>query len=221
MKLVSWILAGGDKRGAVARLDADVVMLQERRRRDVEGGELWAGASNAKGLSLRTSIECAPLDCAEPVAQYFVPYEVRGAEPFQLIHVWAMNVGADRYVRGLVRSVRCWRDRIASRPTVIAGDFNANAYWDHENPADLNYSALAAMLDELGLVSAYHAFFGEMPSHESRPTFYLYRHADKPAHLDYCFIPRAWLPRLKRVTVGEHAEWSRFSDHMPVWVEIE
>ena len=76
------------------------------------------------------------------------------------------------------------------------------------------------MLGEFGLVSAYHEFFGEAPSHESQPTFYLYRHLDKPAHLDYCFIPRAWLPRLKRVTVGEHREWSQFSDHMPMTVEL-
>jgi exodeoxyribonuclease III len=220
MKLVTWNLAGGDKREAVARLDADVVMLQERRRRDVDAGELWAGDSDPRGLSVRSSFAIDAIECAAPFAQYFVPHEVRGPELFQLINVWAMNVGADRYVRGLVRSVRCWRDEIASRPTVIAGDFNANACWDHEHPSDQSYSALAAMLEELGLVSAYHAYFGEAPSHESRPTFYLYRHADKPAHLDYCFIPRVWLPRLKRVTVGEHAEWSRFSDHMPVWVEI-
>jgi endonuclease/exonuclease/phosphatase family metal-dependent hydrolase len=117
-------------------------------------------------------------------------------------------------------AVDLWEERIAAQPTVILGDFNANACWDGEHPQDRNFSALAARLTKLGLVSAYHAFFREEFSSETRPTFFLYRHRDKPFHLDYCFIPRAWLPRLRKVTVGRHATWSGASDHMPLVIDL-
>jgi exodeoxyribonuclease III len=76
----------------------------------------------------------------------------------------------------------------------MADDFNANTQWDGDCPASENFTALAGRLSELGLVSAYHEFYGEAPGQETRPTFFMYRHENRPFHLDYCFIPRAWLP---------------------------
>ena len=169
---------------------------------------------------MRGAVE--PIRTRVAMPRYFVPYRVAAPEAFQLIHVWAMNDGIDdRYVRGLVRAVDLWSKRIAAQPTVLAGDFNANRFWDRDNPPDRNFSALARRLESLGLVSAYHAFFGEEFGAETRPTFFLYRHAAKAYHLDYCFVPRAWVGRIRSVTVGRHEEWGRFSDHMPVTVDIE
>ena len=223
MKIVTWNVAGGDKRSALSGVETDLLLLQERRKADCCDGEEWVGSLEAKGISARSgggfSIRRAVDDLDLP--RYFVPYQVSGGESFQLIDVWAINEGEDRYVRGTVRAVDLWAERIAAQPTVIAGDFNANRIWDPEHPSDRNFSALVRRLEELGLVSAYHAFFGEEFGAETRPTFFLYRHAAKAYHLDYCFIPRAWLPRLRAVEVGTHDAWSRFSDHMPVTVVLE
>jgi exodeoxyribonuclease-3 len=221
MRLLTWNLCGGDKREVAAQLDCDLAVFQERRACDAAAGELWFGDPRRKGVSGRASSawRLQAIEAKRAFPRYFVPMQVTGRESFQLISVWAMP--EDRYVRGLVRAVHRWRERIAAQPTVIAGDFNANVTWDHHHPPDRNFSALARRLDALGLVSAYHVFFNEEFGAETRPTFFLYRHVDRPFHIDFCFIPKAWVPRLRNVTVGRHEQWARWSDHMPVMVEVE
>lgn len=222
MKILTWNLAGGHKRAAVASLDADLVALQERRHRDLLPDEHCVGAPD-KGVSVRARapFTSRPMASDVELPRYFLPYQVDGPARFQFINVWAMNEGQDKYVRGTVRAANLWRDRLCEQPTVLAGDFNANCCWDAEHPPDRNFSALVRIFREAGLVSAYHAFFGEEHGSESRPTFHFYRHRDRPFHLDYCFIPEAWLPRLRSVTLGGFDEWSRFSDHMPLSVDVE
>src|ERR1035441_1156390 len=53
---------------------------------------------------------------------------------------------------------------------------------------------------------------------ETRPTYYFYRHQDKPFHIDYVFVPKSW--RLKSVEVGSFREWGHLSDHVPVVVDV-
>ena len=223
MRIVSWNLAGGNKREPVEGIEADIALFQERRRADAHQHELWSGKLHFKGLSVRShglySLEA--MRCPGELPRYFVPMQVSGLERFQLIGVWAQNDDPDRYVRGIVRAVSLCRDQILAQPTVIAGDFNANACWNDEHPADRNFSALARQLDGLGLVSAYHQFSGEAFGEETRPTFYLHRFPHRPYHIDYCFIPKSWLPRLRSVTVGTYSEWTKWSDHVPVTVELD
>jgi Uri superfamily endonuclease len=80
---------------------------------------------------------------------------------------------------------------------------NSNKVWDAERLVG-NHSDVVKILAERGLVSGYHKFFGEAQGAESRPTIYFYRHADKPFHIDYIFIPREWAPRLRTVDVGAY-----------------
>lgn len=63
-----------------------------------------------------------------------------------------------------------------------------------------------------GLISAYHAHHREAQGAETRPTYYFYRHQDKPFHIDYVFVPKAW--KLRSVEVGSFREWgqNRWSD---------
>jgi endonuclease/exonuclease/phosphatase family metal-dependent hydrolase len=107
-----------------------------------------------------------------------------------------------------------------AQPTVLLGDFNSNTIWDAEHPSDRSHSALVRYLEGLGLVSAYHSRYEEVQGRESRPTFFLYRHLQRPYHIDYCFLPATWLHRVSDVTVGGHAAWSAKSDHMPLTVDI-
>jgi hypothetical protein len=63
-------------------------------------------------------------------------------------------------------------------------------------------------------------FLGEPQGGESRHTLYMFRHEDKPYHIDYIFIPREWTVRLRTVEIGGYEHWSKLSDHCPVIVEI-
>jgi endonuclease/exonuclease/phosphatase family metal-dependent hydrolase len=48
----------------------------------------------------------------------------------------------------------------------------------------------------------------------------MFRHEDKPYHVDYIFIPREWAPRLRAVEVGGYEQWSKLSDHCPVIADV-
>ena len=80
----------------------------------------------------------------------------------------------------------------------------------------LNHSALIQLLDSLGLVSSYHAFFQEMQGAETRPTCYLLWKEERPYHIDYCFLPKSWMSRVQQVEVGDYESWKQYSDHRPL-----
>jgi hypothetical protein len=39
-----------------------------------------------------------------------------------------------------------------------------------------------------GIESVYHKYFEQQQGKEAHPTFYLYRHQNKPYHMDYCLL---------------------------------
>ena len=80
--------------------------------------------------------------------------------------------------------------------------------------------ALIDLTSELGLVSAYHTFFGEQFGSETRNTYFHKGNAAAAFHLDYCFIPASWSPFIRQVTVGDHSAWAKVSDHVPLIVDL-
>jgi len=147
--------------------------------------------------------------------------EVSGPRSFLLFAVWTKTGQEFRYVEAAVRAVHLYRKLIASRPTVFIGDVNSNVFWDASHPADRNHTALVARLSELGLVSAYHSFFDEAHGAESRPTYYFQWKESRPYHLDYCFIPKAWLPNVRNVWIEPYETWKAHSDHRPLLVDLD
>jgi len=96
------------------------------------------------------------------------------------------------------------------------GDFNHNASFRNGKP----WADLAKRLEPLGLVSAYHEFFKESLGAETRPTHFFKGNQASPFHLDYVFVPAAWIPRVESVEVGTYESWSKHSDHVPVTVDV-
>jgi hypothetical protein len=94
---------------------------------------------------------------------------------------------------------------------------NSNKIWDAHRKVG-NHSAVMKLLDERGLVSAYHEHFNELQGEESRRTLYMFRHEDKPYHIDYVFIPREWASRPGTIEVGKCETWLKLSDHCPSWL---
>jgi hypothetical protein len=82
-----------------------------------------------------------------------------------------------------------------------------------------NHTEVVRLFDGHGLISAYHTHHEEKQGAEMRPTYYFYRHRDKPSHIDYGFVPNSW--KLGSVEVGSFREWEELSDHVPVVVGCE
>ena len=140
---------------------------------------------------------------------------------FNLLAVWACPVGtkrADNYIGEVHRCLVKHRGWFSKSPVVAAGDFNSNVQWDANRPGR-NHTEVVRLFDGHGLISAYHSHHGEKQGAETQPTYYFYRHQDKPFHIDYVFVPKGW--RLKSVEVGSFQEWGQLSDHVPVVVDLD
>ena len=40
-------------------------------------------------------------------------------------------------------------------------------------------------------------------------------------HIDYCFVPEQWMPKVRSVSVGDPEIWLNYSDHVPLCIELE
>ena len=226
MRLVTWNCCRGGFDAKVRALDGlryDIALVQEIARPDGRNRptRLWVGdkpthgvaAVAANGFTLRR--HRSPLGPLDPV----VPIQVSGPRSFNLIAVWGRQ--ESRYIRGVHARLVALKGVVRRRPTVIAGDFNSNTIWDKPR-APIDHSRFVAwMREELGLVSAYHAHFGEAHGMESTPTYFHTWQRPKPYHIDYVFIPEAWRNRLANVYVGGYEDWSKLSDHRPLSVELD
>jgi hypothetical protein len=227
MRIVAWNCHSGPwsrKSVPLETLDADLAVVSECPQfTDIRGVRRWIGTNPHKGLGIFAKrpwrIRRVPLAVTLP--RYVLPVQVTGPASFLLVGVWAMNDGRDRYVRGMHRAVDLCARLLAAQPCVFLGDLNSNSIWDHEHPATLSHSALVRKLESYGLVSAYHTVHNEAHGAERTATYFEHRRADRPYHLDYCFVPSAWVPGIRSVSIGEHAHWTGWSDHMPLTTELE
>jgi endonuclease/exonuclease/phosphatase family metal-dependent hydrolase len=149
----------------------------------------------------------------------FMPIEVRAAEHFNLLAVWAFNGRAEKAASrsgDTGEAVDHYGAFVAARPIVIAGDFNASVYWD-DTGRYANFRALDSQLRALGLESGYHATHGCALGAEPDQTHF---HVSKRAfHIDYIYVPQAWRKRA-RTTVAPGDDWRTASDHVPLLLEL-
>lgn len=226
MRLVTWNAARG-KFATKARLldhfEADVCVIQEigtpgQNTKQVQ----WFGDNPNIGIAAiaKAPYSLAPLPAVTNGPKYVIPMRVTGPVSFVLFAIWTIGQQEFKYVRAVTASIDLYRDTFAREAVVIMGDFNSNAIWDREHPTTLNHSAMVAKLEEHGLGSAYHYSRQEGHGAESQHTFHLQKNQSKKFHIDYCFLPKSWLPRVRHVDVGTFAAWYKVSDHCPLLVEV-
>jgi endonuclease/exonuclease/phosphatase family metal-dependent hydrolase len=143
---------------------------------------------------------------------------VDGPISFTVLAVWAR--AEPSYSAALRQGLACYGDLLSAGPTVILGDLNSSVAWDAQRGRTDHLAFETTLREQFGLVSAYHAATGEAPGQESRPTHYWRWKESAPFHLDYCYLPAAWLPGLQTVTVGSYREWADVSDHRPLVVDV-
>ena len=49
----------------------------------------------------------------------------------------------------------------------------------------------------------------------------MYRHKNKPYHIDYCFVSADLVAKLRSVEIGDYDFWTKYSDHVPVIVTFD
>ena len=214
------------KAPSLLALNPDIAVVQECSKKSADAlhdqglSGLWFGTNPNKGLAVFCRTGFALQAVGKPFGKWVVPVRVHGALDFNLLAIWACPVGAkrvDNYIGEVHRCLLKHRGWFSNAPVVAAGDFNSNVQWDANRPGR-NHTEVVRLFQSHGLISAYHTHRGEKQGAETRPTYYFYRHQDRPFHIDYVFVPKGW--RLKSVEVGSFREWGHLSDHVPVVVDV-
>lgn len=226
MRLVTWNCSRGPFEKKVPLLDAystDIAVVQECAKPKIQSPNcLWFGDNPKQGIAVSASLKyrLQALPMLQDAPKYVIPISVTGPTDFTLFAVWTLGKQEYPYVEAASKAVDMYRDLIAGFPTVLIGDFNSNAIWDATHPPDLNHSAFVKRLSGLGIISAYHYRYNEKHGEETRPTYYFHWKNNRPYHIDYCFVPRAWAEKLVQVEIGSYEDWKKYSDHRPLFVEI-
>jgi len=183
---------------------------------------LWFGANQNKGLGIFSYGKCRfkLMDTHNPALRLVIPITVTCDDiDFTLFAIWANNPGDKdgQYVEQVWKALHHYDAELSLKPVILVGDFNSNSIWDRKY-REGNHSNVVQQLEKKGIVSCYHLHHGQIQGKEKHPTFYLYRHKNKPYHLDYCFVSAHFAKKLGVVKIGRHYDWSKYSDHVPVSV---
>lgn len=241
MRIVAWNcnMALHRKFGALLAAEPDIAVISECAAPDVlaargdlpalSGDPVWIGTNRNKGLGV-FAFNGYRADLLEPYFTYLrhiAPIGIAGPHRFSLLAVWAQNASAGltrkRQLGPMRRALTKYRRLFEDGPVVVAGDLNNNIFWDRPGWR-INHAPAVATLEGYGLTSAYHAVRGEPQGAESEPTLY-WRDRTRTGptyHIDYIFLPKAWMDGVASLTVGDYDTWcgSGLSDHVPVIADV-
>lgn len=225
MKIVSWNAncKFREKYTDVAKLGADIYVIQEcenpetskntEYREFVKNG-FWIGDIPFKGLmvfSQNPEIKLVLHNWGTQGYRFFLPIEVN--DQFTLVGSWACNP----YIEEFTDFIHATKKNIDKR-TIIIGDLNSNVIFDKNHfKSGKTHSKIIKELREIGLEDIYHNKSGDEQGKEKVPTFYLYRHLDKPYHIDHCF---ATPDLIKKMMIHARWQWLSLSDHLPIEIEL-
>ena len=186
---------------------------------------LWFGKNQHKGLAIfsYSSYRFRVLPNHNEDFKMIIPIEVTGNYNFNLFLIWAFNPDDKdgRYITQVWKAIANYDDLLTNNPTMLIGDFNSNTIWDKDKSKLGNHSSVVEQLEGKWIFSTYHLHYKQVQGKEQHPTFYMYRHKNKPYHIDYCFVSNSLLEKLISVEVGDYDFWVKYSDHVPLIVTFE
>jgi Endonuclease/Exonuclease/phosphatase family len=226
MRIATWNCYRGDCLARAAELeplDPDIAVIQECARPaapKVAGRCAWFGANAAHGVGVVARkpfrVRRGPIDPRLDHSAY--PAIVTGPVRFHVLAVWALP--RPSYVRAMLDALDTYADFLRAAPAIVVGDFNCFAEWRGAPPSKYHVELARRLADEFGLVSAYHAAPDRDAEALEHPTHYWRWREQHPFHIDYCFVPAAWVPAIRSVHVGGFDEQHWRSDHRPVVVDL-
>jgi exodeoxyribonuclease-3 len=185
---------------------------------------LWYGTNMNKGLAVFSfgDYHLNFMEVHNQDIKIICPISVTGGSvDFTLIAVWTQSTKDRdfRHIGQVWKAINYYEKILSQQKVIIAGDFNSNAIWDKKHSL-ASHTMTVKRLSEFQIHSVYHNRYSQIHGQEIHPTFYLYRHENKPYHIDYCFVSRYFLERLISVEVGAYHKWSTYSDHSPLIVNF-
>jgi exodeoxyribonuclease III len=186
---------------------------------------LWFGNNHNKGLAIfsYSDFRFKIADVHNENFRMIIPIEVTGRGfDFNLFAIWAYNPldSEGHYIEQVYKSVLYYNELLTNKQTLLIGDFNSNTIWDKKHKAS-NHSNVVKLLEDRGILSLYHLHHMQVQGKELHPTYYMYRHKNKPYHIDYCFASAYFAQHLQSIEIGDYDFWIRYSDHVPVIVEFD
>jgi endonuclease/exonuclease/phosphatase family metal-dependent hydrolase len=141
---------------------------------------------------------------------------VDGPISFFALGIWAQ---APNYSSDVIETLKV-HDRVLSwESTIVVGDFNSGPRLTKPKVTTRHRRLLDAF-HARGLTSAYHEFHRIDHGEEDDPTYFHLGKRSSPWHIDFCFIPRDWTPRIRNVTILGSASWRPSSDHRALLVDL-
>lgn len=186
---------------------------------------VWYGDSVHKGLGVFSFNGFRLRKCRNHNAalKTIAPIEIiSNTYNVMLFAIWANNASDPdgQYVTQVWKAIHHYSRQIKGKQTILAGDFNSNAIWDRKSRIG-NHSDVVAKLANKGIKSCYHHHHNQAHGREAHPTFFLYKHEDKPYHLDYCFASSDLTDSILNVEIGQHKDWYPYSDHVPIIIDFD
>jgi exodeoxyribonuclease III len=134
---------------------------------------------------------------------------------FTMYVIWAKKP----YIEQVWDAIQHYDNYLSNRHVILIGDFNSNKIWDKKH-GEKSHSNVVKHLDEKGIYSCYHCYYKQQQGEEQLPTYFHCNHREKPYHIDYCFVSKDLLYKLRAVEVGDYDSWSQHSDHVPLIVNF-
>lgn len=185
---------------------------------------IWFGKNQHKGLAVFSfnDYQLILLPKHNPTFKIILPIKVFYKQTEMLLFaIWANNP-ADRgfeYNGQIWKALKEYEPLLNHSRILLVGDFNSNTIWDRPKRIH-NHTALVEKLAQKKIISTYHHYFNQTQGKEKHPTLYMYRHQNKPYHIDYCFASASLIKKLNFVKVGRYHAWRDKSDHTPLIVDF-
>ncbi len=237
MKIISWNCNGAFrlKYQALMSLKADIWVIQESESPEylAEKGifipaekHLWHGDRSCKGLSIFAFNGCQikKADFFTPEFKYVLPVRValQPGKSFLLTGIWASTVKNNHdwdYIGQMCVFMERYQQHF-NQNSVMIGDFNSNMLWNSYYKKEHNYARFLSLLAAKGMFSVYHMLSGREQGQELVPTSYYHRDEARGFHIDYAFINKKKLEKLRKFEIAGK-EWLQYSDHVPLVLELE